>query len=183
MSVITRFCILALAPLAVLTAQTECLADYTTGASAPAAKQQVTKTTKVMDRPEMAELKRIQLFAFKFRQKLQNMNTVLHQNHRTGYLSESDFKKLKDRMAALEVDEPGLARNNFNPKEVEAFQKKLEKFDADMAKMANSSAGNSTGSNSSKTEQVVPNKETELKKKTELKKDAGLTKDASKKAK
>jgi hypothetical protein len=88
---------------------------------------------RVMDRPEMASFKRVQMFAFKYRQKLGNFETMLAQAKRVGTVNDASFKQLRKDLDKLNEDEPGLARNGWKQDEVDAFEKRLQKFEKDFA--------------------------------------------------
>ena len=87
----------------------------------------------VMDRPEMADFKRVQVFAFKYRQKLRNLETMLTQAQRVGAVNDESFKKMRKDLDKLNEDEPGLARSGWKQSEVDAFEKRVQKFEKDFA--------------------------------------------------
>ncbi|MBA3858829.1 MAG: hypothetical protein C0507_18145 [Cyanobacteria bacterium PR.3.49] len=87
----------------------------------------------IMDRPEMADFKRVQVFAFKYRQKLRNLDTMLTQAKRVGAINDESFKKMRTDLDKLNEDEPGLARNGWKQSDVDAFEKRVQKFEKDFA--------------------------------------------------
>ncbi len=85
--------------------------------------------TNMMDRPEMAPFKRIQMLAVKFRQKLSNMQTMLDQAKRTGAISADNHKKLQAELVRLNDVEPSMARGGWNQKDVDAFDKQVAEYE------------------------------------------------------
>ncbi len=120
----------ALTPLMILSLQPACFAGNEP-AQAPTSNAQ--PKGRVLDRPEMAPFKRFQGFAIKYRQRLSNMVTMLEQAKRVGTISPATYKNLRGRLDHFLEMEPGLARNNWNQTEVEAFEKQLDQYNKDFA--------------------------------------------------
>ncbi len=90
--------------------------------------------TTVMDRPEMASFKRIQMFAFKYRQKLSNLEVTLSQALRVKIISEASHKKLQEELQKLNEAEPALARGGWKQSDVDAFDKQIAKYEDNFEK-------------------------------------------------
>ncbi len=92
------------------------------------------KPVRVMDRPEMASYKRITMFAFKYRQKLSNMATILEQAKRTAAISDENHKKLRAELDRFNEVEPSLARGGWNQTDIEAFDKQIANYESEFDK-------------------------------------------------
>lgn len=108
-------------------------ATSTTKSSQPRLKPGDKGYVPIMERPEMADFKRAQLFAFKYRQRLGNLETMLAQAKRVGTINDASFKKIRKDLDKLNEDEPGLARSGWKQSEVDAFENRIKKFEQDFA--------------------------------------------------
>lgn len=99
----------------------------------PAASHQ--KQIPVMDRPEMAAFKKIQVNAVKYRQKLSNLGTVLDQARRVNAVTEPNYKKLKADLDKLLDNEPAMARGGWKDSDIAAFDKQVEAYKAKFEKL------------------------------------------------
>lgn len=93
------------------------------------------KQVPVMDRPEMAAFKRIQVNAVKYRQKLSNLGTVLDQARRVNAVTEPNYKKLKADLDKLLDNEPAMARGGWKDSDIAAFDKQVEAYKARFEKL------------------------------------------------
>ncbi|MBX9951294.1 MAG: hypothetical protein K2Y39_19150 [Candidatus Obscuribacterales bacterium] len=127
-------------PLAALTA----LILFSLAPAAPAGNEPAHPTTPatapqkqvpVMDRPEMASFKRIQVNAMKYRQKLSNLGTILEQSKRVNAVTEPNYKKLKTDLDHLLENEPAMARNGWKDSDIAEFDKQVEAYKAKFEKL------------------------------------------------
>ena len=91
----------------------------------------------MMDRPEMASFKRVQVFAFKYRQKLSNEQKVLSQAKRIRIMTDDNYKKLQAELDRLNEGEPALARGGWNQVDIDAFDKQLANYKIEFDKANN----------------------------------------------
>lgn len=91
-------------------------------------------TAKILNRPEMAPFKRIQTYAWKFRQKLSNLQAVLDQANRVKAITTPECKKLQSELDHLCEVEPSLARGGWKDSDIEAFDKEIAKYQAHFEK-------------------------------------------------
>lgn len=103
------------------------------GASSKSPAVQMPKVEHAIDRPELAGFKQLTTYAFKYRQKLRNMDTMLEQAHRVGTLKPAAYADLRKRLDGFLDAEPALARSNWDSKVVADFDKQLEEYDRDFA--------------------------------------------------
>ncbi|MCC7530739.1 MAG: hypothetical protein IT342_19605, partial [Candidatus Melainabacteria bacterium] len=95
---------------------------------------QPNKPVRAIDRPEMAGFKRITMFAFKYRQKLQNMAAILEQARRTAAISDENHKKLQAELDRFNEVEPSLARAGWNQTAIEAFDRQIANYESEFDK-------------------------------------------------
>jgi len=87
-----------------------------------------------IDRPEMAGFKRISMLAFKYRQKLGNLQAILDQAKRTSAISGENHKKLQAELDRLNEVEPSMARGGWNQRDIDAFDKRIAKYESEYDK-------------------------------------------------
>lgn len=102
---------------------------------APASKTQAPARVPVMDRPEMASFKRIQVNAVKYRQKLSNLGAILDQAKRVNAVTEGNYKKLRTELDKLLENEPAMARGGWKDEDMAAFDKQIEAYKANYEKL------------------------------------------------
>ncbi len=102
--------------------------------SAPSTTGKNGTSAKILNRPEMASFKRIQTYAWKFRQKLSNLQAVLDQANRVKAVTSPEYKSLQKELDHLCEVEPSLARGGWKDKDIEAFDKEIAKYQAHFEK-------------------------------------------------
>jgi hypothetical protein len=102
--------------------------------AAPASKTTPTQVP-VMDRPEMAAFKRIQVNAVKYRQKLSNLGVILDQAKRVNAVTEGNYKKLRQELDKLLENEPAMARGGWKDSDIADFDKQIEAYKANYEKL------------------------------------------------
>jgi len=93
------------------------------------------KRVPVMDRPEMAPFKRIQVNAVKYRQKLSNLIAILEQAKRVNAVTDKNYNKLRADIDKLLENEPAMARGGWKDSDIADFDKQIEAYKAKFEKL------------------------------------------------